>query len=126
VRTVVQNNRHITVNNCRRSEYWCRNPVLSWKQNTLESHDLACPPLIPSEYSGNKSAKFLRNVGSYKSNMALTSQKTPFFIVTAMKTSNLTNLPSPLMRKPKVTQESFYTFLKDEMPIKGSVSQSVL
>jgi hypothetical protein len=29
-------------------------------------------------------------VGSYKSHTALTSQKTPFFIVTAVKTSNLT------------------------------------
>jgi hypothetical protein len=35
-------------------------------------------------------AKFLRNVGFYKSHTALTSQKTPFFIVTAVKTSNLT------------------------------------
>jgi hypothetical protein len=35
-------------------------------------------------------AKLFRNVGSYKSHMALTSQKTPFFIVTAVKTSNLT------------------------------------
>jgi hypothetical protein len=34
-------------------------------------------------------ARFLRNVGSYKSHMPLTSQKTPFFIVTAVKTSNL-------------------------------------
>jgi hypothetical protein len=33
--------------------------------------------------------KFLRNVGSYKSHTALTSQKTPFFIATAVKTSNL-------------------------------------
>jgi hypothetical protein len=30
--------------------------------------------------------------GSYKSHMALTSQKTAFFIVTAVKTSNLTYL----------------------------------
>jgi hypothetical protein len=34
--------------------------------------------------------KFLRNVGSYKSPHGVTSQKTPFFIVTAVKTSNLT------------------------------------
>jgi hypothetical protein len=34
-------------------------------------------------------AKILRNVGSYKSHTALTSQKTAFFIVTAVKTSNL-------------------------------------
>jgi hypothetical protein len=33
---------------------------------------------------------FLRNVGSYKSHTALTSHKTTFFIVTAVKTSNLT------------------------------------
>jgi hypothetical protein len=32
-------------------------------------------------------AEFLRNVGSYKSHTALTSQKTPFFIVTAVKNS---------------------------------------
>jgi hypothetical protein len=31
-------------------------------------------------------ARFLRNVGSYKSRTALTSQKTQFFIVTAVKT----------------------------------------
>jgi hypothetical protein len=30
-------------------------------------------------------ARFLRNVSSYKSHTALTSQKTPFFIVTAVK-----------------------------------------
>jgi hypothetical protein len=36
------------------------------------------------------SARFLRHVGSYKSHMASTSQKTLFFIVTAVKTSNLT------------------------------------
>jgi hypothetical protein len=35
-------------------------------------------------------ATFLGNVTSYKSHMALTSQKTAFFIVTAVKTSNLT------------------------------------
>jgi hypothetical protein len=35
-------------------------------------------------------ARFLRNVGSYKNRTALTSQKTKFFIVTAVKTSNLT------------------------------------
>jgi hypothetical protein len=35
-------------------------------------------------------AKFLRNVGFYKSHTALTSQKAAFFIVTAVKTSNLT------------------------------------
>jgi hypothetical protein len=35
-------------------------------------------------------ARFLRNVGSYKSHTALTSQETSFFIVTAVKTSNLT------------------------------------
>jgi hypothetical protein len=33
---------------------------------------------------------FLRNIGSYKSHRALTSEKTAFFIVTAVKTSNLT------------------------------------
>jgi hypothetical protein len=35
-------------------------------------------------------AKLLRNVSSYKSHTALTSQKTAFFRVTAVKTSNLT------------------------------------
>jgi hypothetical protein len=34
-------------------------------------------------------ARFLRNVGSYKPH-DVTTQKTPFFIVTAVKTSNLT------------------------------------
>jgi hypothetical protein len=34
--------------------------------------------------------RILRNVGSYKSHAVLTSQKTPFFIVTAIETSNLT------------------------------------
>jgi hypothetical protein len=33
---------------------------------------------------------FFAACGSYKSHTALTSQKTPFFIVTAVKTSNLT------------------------------------
>jgi hypothetical protein len=37
-------------------------------------------------------AKFLRNVGPYKSHGGITSQKTPFFIVTTVKTSNLTYL----------------------------------
>jgi hypothetical protein len=36
-------------------------------------------------------AKFLRNVGSYKCLNGVTSQKTPFFIFTALKTSNLTS-----------------------------------
>jgi hypothetical protein len=40
-------------------------------------------------YPDEKGVKFLRNVGSYKSH-TVTSQKTPFFIVTAVKTSNLT------------------------------------
>jgi hypothetical protein len=35
------------------------------------------------------SAKFLRNIGSFMSHTALTSYKTPFFIATAMKTTNL-------------------------------------
>jgi hypothetical protein len=38
-------------------------------------------------------AKFLLNVGSYKSHTALTSQKTPLFIVTAVKNSNLIQNP---------------------------------
>jgi hypothetical protein len=33
---------------------------------------------------------FLRIVGSYKSHTVVTYQKTTFFIVTAVKTSNLT------------------------------------
>jgi hypothetical protein len=37
----------------------------------------------------DRSDKFLRNVVSHKSHTALTSQKTTFFIATAMKTSNL-------------------------------------
>jgi hypothetical protein len=32
---------------------------------------------------------FLRNVGCYKSHTRVTSQKIPFFIVTAVKTSNI-------------------------------------
>jgi hypothetical protein len=32
----------------------------------------------------------IRNIGSYKSHTALRSQKTTFFIVTAVKNSNLT------------------------------------
>jgi hypothetical protein len=35
-------------------------------------------------------AKFLRKVGYYKSHKALTSQKTALFIITAVKTANLT------------------------------------
>jgi hypothetical protein len=33
---------------------------------------------------------FLRNVSSYKSHEEASSQKTAFFVVTAVKTSNLT------------------------------------
>jgi hypothetical protein len=44
------------------------------------------PILVPVEGGSN----FLRNFGSYNSHTALTSQKTPFFIITAVKTSNLT------------------------------------
>jgi hypothetical protein len=45
--------------------------------------------LHPDEGGG----KFLPYVGSYKSHTALTSQKTPFFIVNAVKPSNLTVRP---------------------------------
>jgi hypothetical protein len=37
-----------------------------------------------------EAARFLRNVGSYKSHTTKMSQKAAFFIVTAVKTSNLT------------------------------------
>jgi hypothetical protein len=39
--------------------------------------------------TNDEGAKFLQNVGSYKIHKAYTSQKTPFFIITAVKTSNL-------------------------------------
>jgi hypothetical protein len=39
--------------------------------------------VVPSLIAGG--AMFLRIVGSYKSHTALTSQKMPFFIVTAVK-----------------------------------------
>jgi hypothetical protein len=42
----------------------------------------------------DEGGKFLRNVGSYKSHTAYTSQKTPFFIVTAVITSNLAHILS--------------------------------
>jgi hypothetical protein len=42
-------------------------------------------------YPDEGGAMFLRNVGSYKSPHGVTTQKTPFFIVTAVKTSNLTS-----------------------------------
>jgi hypothetical protein len=48
-----------------------------------------CSYLADSCHRDEGGAKFLRNVGSYKSQAALTHQKTPFFIVTAVKTSNL-------------------------------------
>jgi hypothetical protein len=41
-------------------------------------------------YPDEEGAKFLRNVGSYKSH-GVTSQKTPFFTATAVKTSNLSS-----------------------------------
>jgi hypothetical protein len=43
-----------------------------------------------STYTDHGGAKFFRNVGSYKSH-GVTSQKTKFLIVTAVKTSELTD-----------------------------------
>jgi hypothetical protein len=56
-------------------------------KNGVFSVDTPCGSFKNRRFGG---ARFLRNVGSYKSHTALTTQKTPFFIVTAVKTSNLT------------------------------------
>jgi hypothetical protein len=46
-------------------------------------------PSSPICHPDEGGAKFLRNVCSYKSTHGITYKKTPFFMVTAVKTSNL-------------------------------------
>jgi hypothetical protein len=54
-----------------------------WK--VAEIHGTSYHSSLPCRHGG---AKFLRNVGVFEAVHGVTSQKTPFFIVTAVKTSD--------------------------------------
>jgi hypothetical protein len=51
--------------------------------------------------------KFLRNVGSYKRTHGATSQKTPLFVVTAVKTSNLAKASLLVITGPLIEWRSY-------------------